>query len=106
MRLKYIVMACIMLSFAGCDKPGVQALKKDRDQSQFMLVTHFLPLKQVQEICTKLGLQYKVNGCNTYDSSTNVCTIYAEPQEYQEDHKNLATIGHEVWHCRYGKWHD
>lgn len=81
-------------------------LHQTRDDRTFTLTLELLPPAKVTEKCKQLSAGDDRNGCTVFNLDTKTCTIYAAPQRYPFDDQRLAVIGHEVWHCRYGIWHD
>lgn len=104
MRILTILLSIIAL--VSCSKQDTTPLKQTRDDKTFTMIMEIVPQQKMTELCTKLGVQYEANGCASFNLDTKVCTIYVMPQRFQQDEERLAIIGHETWHCRYGKWHD
>ena len=101
---KYLLFPILfgLLSCTPSDKP----LKSTREDYSFEMNVVIVPANQITETCTRLGVQYEANGCASFDLDKKVCTIYVMPQRYENDSERLALIGHETWHCVYGRWHD
>jgi hypothetical protein len=83
-----------------------EPLKQTRDDKTFTMVIEIIHPDKINEKCNSIGSLGDVNGCAAFNLDTKVCTIYVMPQRFQHDEERLVTIGHETWHCRYGKWHD
>lgn len=45
----------------------------------------------------------RINGCAYQENG--VCTIIAKQPKGETDRERLATLGHELLHCKYGDWH-
>lgn len=103
--MKTLLTILFLIALVGCDNQP-QPLKQTRDDPKFSVELQIVPENKIQETCAALGVEYTANGCNAFNTSTKTCVIYVMPQRYQEDTQRLAIIGHEVWHCRYGAWHD
>lgn len=96
-----------MLAFcvSSCQKVET-SLVQTRDTPEFNMIMEIVPAERIQSVCAALGVQYTANACNSFNLDTNTCHIYVAPQRHAHDEERLALIGHEVWHCRYGKWHE
>lgn len=105
---KILAIAAVLL--AACspsdDIGGSEKLKQTREDYSFKMNVVIVPESKIVETCTKLGVQYEANGCAKFDLNLKECTIYVMPQRFAHDEQRLALIGHETWHCVYGKWHD
>lgn len=104
MRIFFILLSIFAL--ISCSRQDTTPLKQTRDDKTFTMVVEVVPQQKMKELCTKLGVQYDANGCAAFNLDTKICTIYVMPLRYQDDQERMAIIGHETWHCRYGKWHD
>jgi len=104
--MKKLLSLCILLSLVACSKLETNEIKPTRDQEQFTMIVKIIPNENITEFCTNLGVQYDSNGCASYNLDTNECTIYVVKPRHTEDLERFAVIGHETWHCRFGKWHD
>lgn len=100
-----VLLAAVAATLIACGG-SEPALKQTRDDQTFQMVVNIVPEDKITDTCTKLGVQYEANGCAAFNLDTKVCNIYVMPQRYQQDVDRLTIIGHEVWHCRYGVWHD
>jgi hypothetical protein len=85
---------------------GTEPLKQTRDDASFTLVMEVVPASKITARCKLLGAGEGRNACTIFNLETKVCMIYVSPQRFQFDDERLALIGHEVWHCRFGVWHD
>ena len=106
---KILLIAAAVL--AACtpqsnESTGSGKLKQTRKDYTFTMNVVIVPENKITETCTKLGVQYDANGCAKFDLDKKECTIYVMPQRYPEDRDRLVIIGHETWHCVYGRWHD
>jgi hypothetical protein len=47
-------------------------------------------------------------GCSIWNDRNAVreCSIIAPMPRDENDYARMTTLGHEFWHCLYGKWHD
>ncbi len=81
-------------------------LKQTRDEQNFSVDFRVVPEAKINKVCSELGVEYKANGCSTFNPKINLCTIYVVPITDVDDTKHLAVIGHELWHCRYGEFHE
>ena len=106
---KLLAIAVVLL--AACspssnETAGTEKLKQTREDYSFKMNVVIVPANKITETCTKLGVQYEANGCAKFDLDKKECTIYVMPQRFSEDKERLIIIGHETWHCVYGRWHD
>lgn len=103
--LPLLLMSLLFLS--ACDKivSIENKIQQTRDIETFMLTVKITDETKIKQVCSDLGVQYEANGCATYNFDTNHCVIYVMPQRYTEDSQRLEIIGHELWHCRFGQWH-
>lgn len=69
------------------------------------MTVEVIPEHKITEHCSNLGVTYDANGCTAYNLDTNSCTIYVVEPRSVDDTDRFAVIGHETWHCRYGRWH-
>lgn len=83
-----------------------EPLKSTRDDKTFTMTIELVDLSEVTEICSKLGVPYDANGCAAFDLDTKHCTVYVPPLRHAADSERMEILGHEAWHCRFGKWHD
>ena len=90
---------------ASCSKINNEPIVPTRDQEQFTMIVKIIPNDDITEFCNKLGVGYDANGCASYNLDTNECTIYVVTPRHVDDTERFAVIGHETWHCRFGKWH-
>lgn len=102
--MKKYLLALFLLT--GCDAVNKEPLKQTKDDQVFTVDLRVIPEIAVTELCTKLGVKYNANGCNSFNHTTKVCTIYVAAPRYVEDADRLAIIGHELWHCRFGEYHE
>lgn len=103
----FVVLFSIFV--ASCEKGSVndtKAIPQSRDVETFKMTVTIVDETKIKKVCTDLGVNYDANGCASYNFETNHCTIYVMPQRFSQDKERLEIIGHEVWHCRYGVWHD
>lgn len=105
--MKSFFLIAVLSLIAACGSgSSEQPLKQTRDDKTFTMNVVIVPEAQIQQKCSDLGVQYEANGCNAFDTVSKICTIYVMPQRFQQDTERLTIIGHELWHCRYGQWHD
>lgn len=96
-----------LLVLSSCDRlSDSKKLEQTRDNPTFTMTVELVPPDQITKKCRDLGVEYEANGCAAYNLDTNHCTIYVMPQRHAHDEERLALIGHETWHCRFGRWHD
>lgn len=103
-------VAGLCLSLVACDKRQSlgfrEPLKQTRDDKTFTMTLELVSDDRIVELCTSLGTKYKANGCTVFNLTTKHCTVYVAPQRFSLDEDRLAILGHEVWHCRFGEWHE
>ena len=103
--MKKIISFLALFGLVSCND-GTRALKQTWEMDEFTTKVVLVREDRIQEVCSNLGVPYDANGCGAIDVSKKKCTIYVMPQRYQEDAQRLQIIGHEIWHCMYGQWHD
>lgn len=104
--MKKILYTFAFLLAACSPQANNTELKKTREDYTFTMNVVIVPEDKITETCTKLGVNYQANGCAKFDLDKKECTIYVMPQRYSQDKERLEIIGHETWHCVYGRWHD
>lgn len=101
-----LLLLISLILFVSGNNAAATELRKPRNDKTFTLIMEVLPFEKVTAKCKEIGAGEDKNGCAAFNLDTKVCTIYVAPQRYQFDDQRLAIIGHEVWHCRYGAWHE
>ena len=104
---KLVLIAAVAL--AACTPQSDESrekLKQTREDYSFTMNVVIVSENKITETCSKLGVKYEANGCAKFDLDKKECTIYVMPQRFSEDKERLIIIGHETWHCVYGRWHD
>lgn len=96
----------LLVFLVGCDVRQNEELLQTRDDKTFTMTVELVSPEQIRSKCDALGVQYEANGCTAFNLDTKHCTIYVMPQRYAHDDERLTVIGHETWHCRFGKWHN
>lgn len=108
--MKFLAIAAVLFLLASCDNRETfgsgERLKQTRDDKTFTMTLELMPANTIEAHCKRLGVQYQANGCAAFNLETKHCTVYVAPQRFANDDERLAILGHEVWHCRFGVWHD
>ena len=108
--MKMIAALTALLLLASCDNGQVfsspEKLKQTRNDETFTMTIKLMDADKLQEHCSKLGVPYEANGCSAFNLDTKHCTVYVAPQRFSQDEEHLVVLGHEAWHCRFGRWHD
>jgi hypothetical protein len=104
--MKVFVALFFAALLASCMDTDPTPLKQTRDVDFFTTKIVNVEAHRIVDVCNKLGVPYEANGCAAYYPDKNHCVIYIMPQRFMHDSERLALIGHELWHCRYGQWHD
>lgn len=104
--MKRLAILLSFLALAGCGDNKPTPLKQTRDDPNFTTEVVIVPENKINQLCTDLGVQYEANGCSAFYMPARKCIIYVMPQRFMYDKERLEIIGHELWHCRYGEWHD
>ncbi len=94
--------ACAVLTACTRQEP----LLAPRTNFTFQTTVHVVEEGKIRAQCAALGAEYEANGCTAYNLDRNTCDIYVMPQRFQQDEERLVIIGHELWHCMHGKWHN
>lgn len=101
-----LIMAILLSACSPNEVDGSASLKQTRDDKIFTMTVELVSPSEITQFCSKLGVSYDANGCSSFNLDTKHCTIYVMPQRFTEDKERLTIIGHETWHCRFGRWHD
>lgn len=109
-KMKAILILVILIFTAilvsSCDKKPNFELAHTRNDPNFSVELILIDEGKIEQVCRDLGVQYEANGCAAFYSEQKLCKIYVQPQRYVNDAARLEIIGHELWHCRFGEWHD
>ena len=83
-------------------------LRSDFERDRVSLVSHVLPVQNVRNVCADLSgdLKLEARGCARFSARVETCEIFVPEPRDQDDAATFATIGHEVWHCPRGRFHD
>lgn len=103
---KIILASLIALSLNAFAEP--EPFKPTRHEDQFtMRINEYNTVKRLREACADLGAQtnYNEGGCAVFDNVTKSCTIYVLKLKNSEDRDEMGLWGHELAHCKYGKYH-
>lgn len=107
--MKLLALVFSVLFLASCDNGQGFSFKEKLEQTQdvktFMMTIELVDADKINKFCSDLGVQYESNGCAAFNLDTNHCTVYVAPQRFANDSERLEILGHEAWHCRFGKWH-
>jgi hypothetical protein len=95
-------VGCALLT--SCTKQA--PLLEPRSNLSFRTHVHVIDESRIKDKCADLGVAYEANGCTAYNLDTDTCDIYIMPQRYQQDDERLVIMGHELWHCMHGQWHN
>ena len=110
-RISYSVVG-LLLGLATVSACGETPIAPTRDESSWTTIIVAIPdFRNIADVCEHLGAQANAThsnegGCNTFNRDTRVCTIYVHLPRYFEDYKRFEVMGHELEHCKFGKWHD
>ncbi len=103
--MKRIILA-LTAALIACTPSGTTPLKQTWEMMEFETKVVLVREDKIRQTCADLGVPYEANGCGAINYAKKQCTIYVMPQRWQEDAPRLQIIGHEIWHCMYGQWHD
>lgn len=104
--MKKLLAILSLALLASCGGESKSDLKQTRDDPYFLAEVVLIPAERIVEHCSNLGVKYEANGCTAFYPDQKRCIIYVMPQRFTEDKERLQIIGHELWHCRFGEWHD
>ena len=104
MRASYLIIPLLVFACTSVNNSRPPVLKT-RDDPTFTVTLVLMSPEAVTVKCASLGVPER-KACNAFTTGTKQCTIYAPPQRYAEDEERLETLGHELYHCRFGQWHD
>jgi len=98
-----VVTALVMIRvYAGF---GTEPIVPTQDVQNFTVTLNFVNPRDITQKCTDLGVPYDANGCNAFYTATNHCEVFVMMPRYVGDEDRMAIIGHEIMHCRYGRYH-
>lgn len=97
---------CVSAVFAG-ETPLLQDRNEEVWATSIVEVPDF---DNIADVCEALGAEANatysnVGGCNSFNTATKRCVIYVHAPRYLEDYKRFAILGHELWHCKHGRFH-
>ena len=110
MRLLIIVLTAFLLS--SCDNSTYgspsfgEKIVPTRNDLNFSMTVEIVPSEKITDVCHKLGVSYDANGCASFDLDNKHCTIYVVEPRGLDDKDRFSVVGHETWHCAFGRWHD
>lgn len=98
------LLICLLLS-ACSSAPVVQQSFVANEWTMRMVVVEY-----PDTVCREKGAVSQggtVAGCSVldYTKEHRICTVYVRAPLQSDDHRRLSTIGHEVWHCARGDFH-
>ncbi len=101
-RIFAVVFAALLF---GC---SAAPLHEEFERNEVSLVTHVLPRENVRAVCADLSgdLKLMARGCARFSPGVPTCDIFIPEPRNQDDATAFTTIGHEVWHCLRGRFHD
>lgn len=102
--MKYLLVIILASTLISCGD-NAEKIVPTRDDKTFKMTVEVVSAAKMVEFCSALGVEYKANGCNKFNLDTKECIIYVTEPTNVGDTEKFAVIGHELWHCRYGKWH-
>lgn len=104
--IKIFLALALATSTVACDKlSSNEKISPTRDDKTFTMTVETVPESKILDFCTGLGVEYKADGCAKFNLDTKECTIFVVEPGYVSDTAKFSVIGHETWHCRFGKWH-
>lgn len=101
----YLFLLLPLLLSCGDSAFSPEPIVPTRDDETFTMTVKVVPSGSIQERCSSLGVDYDANGCAAFDLDTKHCTIFVAAPRHVDDQERFAIIGHETWHCRFGRWH-
>ena len=109
MKLTIIIFTLLMLVGCMANNP---AMIKDEEHNFDTVSVTFVSTDNpentfiVNEIAGKSNLTATVNAVTTMYIGKPKCTIYAREPTNQMDKQAFELLGHELWHCLKGRWHN
>jgi hypothetical protein len=101
------VAALLAPLLAACAAP--EPLKPDYQRDDVRLHAHvYDDYPQLMRTCAGLMLhpELTVGACARHTVAHDTCEIFIPQPRHQTDDIVFAMIGHEVWHCLRGRFHD
>lgn len=99
----------ILLYYLGSTNPP-QLVKEVDNEAQSMTVTVYFhdTSRTLTDKFHDLGYELdtaNMKGFATLLLDTNVCEVHVLRIRHQNDYDRKRTLGHEMLHCIYGRWH-
>jgi len=107
--MKKLVLLSVLV-ITACS--NISTLHPTANRSDVKVIMVWDTQPHVKKICSTLGSwggkmppENLSVGCNSYVESENTCVVYATKPVSLDD-KFTEILGHEVYHCFSGKYHD
>ena len=104
MRTAITIAALLVAAGALADEPFAPTRHEDQ---WAMRVQEMSSLTSLRAKCEDMGAKVGTReaGCATFDPNVKLCTIYVLKLESSEARDQMWVWGHELAHCKYGRYH-
>lgn len=100
----FAVLLLVLLSYACGDREPITGQSPTGEVWTGQVTVHFLTDDELQKLCEKYeNCEPPVHGFAGFDTR-GTCHVFTMAPKYVDDQK-VTTLGHEVLHCIYGKYH-
>jgi hypothetical protein len=102
------IYACTLLALlAGCATPEIP-LKPDYEKHTVLVQLAVVPQERISNTCAALANDPgRLSGaCARHSRDDRPCQIFAVEPGHLHDTGAFAALGHELWHCFRGSFHD
>lgn len=100
--------ALIAVLLAGCASPEIP-LKRDYEKQTVLVQLTVIPPERISSLCAGMandpGRQSGACARHSPDPA-RPCQIFAVEPRHLNDTWAFAALGHELWHCMRGSFHD
>lgn len=103
MRLALLILALL----AGCASPEIP-LKRDYEKHTVLVQLAVVPRDRISNLCAGLANDpgRQSGACARHSRDDRPCAIFAVEPAHLNDTWAFAALGHELWHCFRGSFHD
>ena len=100
----FAVLLLVLLSFACDERDAITGQAPPGGVWTGQVTVHFVANDELQRLCERYeNCEPPVLGFAGFDNY-GACHVFTMAPKYVDD-QNVTTLGHEVLHCIYGKYH-
>ena len=106
--MKHALIYAALLAVAAPAMAEVAFEPTRHEDSWVMTVHEFESRGRLASYCESIGAQIAPRGeagCAVFDPNTKTCTINVLSLQNSEDRDQMNVWGHELAHCKYGRYH-